>query len=275
MGYIIWSNYRTILSYLSLNLSSTYNSSPSWRRPVPCMKSRRPWRSWHIWRPRALTPNLGPPWSTTWGRKPKKTCGKLMDMLDVSENMSWSIWWWNLMKFGKLNYISGRFQIMNHLRQLHQGSHRGVLPIGGLWIIYSESNWCFGLSACQCQPLIYKAQCPKNMIGIEKRRHYPKKWDMSTGQSAQPIIQGSTGSQLIFEWEFPPYQMIGTGGTHNLCLVSCHGAVLIVERLESTPWAQSLDTSYERRKNSLGSAVESEGETGELPDSTIGLLMFW
>jgi hypothetical protein len=41
--------------------------------------------------------------------------------------------------------------------------------------------------------------------------------------------------------------MIGTGGTHNLCLVSCHGAVLILERLESTPWAQGLDTSYERR----------------------------
>ena len=151
------------------------------------------------------------------------------------------------MKFGKLNYISGRFHIMNHLRHLHQGSHRGVLPIGGLWIIYSESNGCFGLSACQCQPLIYKAQCPKNMIGIEKRRRYSKKWDMSTGQSARPINQGSTGSQLTFEWEFPPYQMIGTGGTHNLCLVSCHGAVLILERLESTPWAQGLDTSYERR----------------------------
>ena len=151
------------------------------------------------------------------------------------------------MKFGKLNYISGRCHIMNHLRQLHQGSHRGVLPIGGLWIIYSESNGCFGLSACQCQPLIYKAQCPKNMIGIEKRRRYSKKWDMSTGQSAQPINQGSTGSQLTFEWEFPLYQMIGTGGTHNLCLVSCHGAVLILERLESTPWAQGLDTSYERR----------------------------
>jgi hypothetical protein len=78
------------------------------------------------------------------------------------------------MKFGKLNYISGRCHIMNHLRQLHQGSHRGVLPIGGLWIIYSESNGCFGLSACQCQPLIYKAQCPKNMIGIEKGGVTPK-----------------------------------------------------------------------------------------------------